>query len=532
MQEHHHRRRHHHHKEPEETIEENVTNPWTDRPYSENYKTILKQRRKLPVYEFKEEVISTVQNNKVTIIEGSTGSGKTTQIPQFLLESNIISNDKKVLCTQPRRVAAINVATRVAQEMDVSLGSIVGYSVRFDSRVSENTRLIYMTDGLLMKEFILDPQIRQYGIVIIDEAHERNINSDIILGLLKQLTEIRADLHVVVMSATLEAQKFTNFFGGAPHLIVPGRLYPVDIIYTQEPVSDYVESAITYAIKIHRDEPSGDILIFLTGEEEIETACQRIREGTRNINSKSKMSTLVLPLYASLPPREQQLVFLPPKHDNIRKIIVSTNIAETSVTIDGVVYVIDPGFVKQSQYQPDRRMFALLVTPISQAAANQRSGRAGRTRPGKCYRLYTESSYNNQLEKQTIPEIQRTDLSSVILTMLATGIKDIIHFPFIDAPPQTQLAVAIQELYHLGAINNNAELTEIGNLMAVLPVEPKHAKSLIASKKFGCTNEMSTLIAILSEQGQIFLRPRDKVTKADAAHSQFKKWLWRSYFIN
>ncbi|KAH0802047.1 pre-mRNA-splicing factor ATP-dependent RNA helicase DEAH1-like isoform X1 [Histomonas meleagridis] len=475
MQEHHHRRRHHHHKEPEETIEENVTNPWTDRPYSENYKTILKQRRKLPVYEFKEEVISTVQNNKVTIIEGSTGSGKTTQIPQFLLESNIISNDKKVLCTQPRRVAAINVATRVAQEMDVSLGSIVGYSVRFDSRVSENTRLIYMTDGLLMKEFILDPQIRQYGIVIIDEAHE-----------------------------------------------LPGRLYPVDIIYTQEPVSDYVESAITYAIKIHRDEPSGDILIFLTGEEEIETACQRIREGTRNINSKSKMSTLVLPLYASLPPREQQLVFLPPKHDNIRKIIVSTNIAETSVTIDGVVYVIDPGFVKQSQYQPDRRMFALLVTPISQAAANQRSGRAGRTRPGKCYRLYTESSYNNQLEKQTIPEIQRTDLSSVILTMLATGIKDIIHFPFIDAPPQTQLAVAIQELYHLGAINNNAELTEIGNLMAVLPVEPKHAKSLIASKKFGCTNEMSTLIAILSEQGQIFLRPRDKVTKADAAHSQFK----------
>lgn len=515
---HHH---HHHHKREVETNAEptkDSTNPYTGRPYSANYKTILGQRQKLPVYEFKSDIINTVKNNKVTIIEGSTGSGKTTQIPQFLLEAGI--TDKKILCTQPRRVAAINVATRVAQEMDLPLGGIVGYTVRFDSKTSEETRLIYMTDGLLMKEFINDPNVNQYGIILIDEAHERNINSDIILGLLKQLVQRRDDIHVVVMSATLEANKFTGFYNDAPHLVIPGRLHPVDIIYEKEAVPDYLRAAITRAIKIHEEEPPGDILIFLTGEEEIEMACQRIRDGTRN--SRSKMSSYVLPLYASLQPKEQQKVFIPAKNPNTRKIIVATNIAETSVTIDGVVYVIDPGFVKQSQYQPDRKMYALLVTPISQAAATQRCGRAGRTRPGKCYRLYTEAAFKNQLLKQTKPEIQRSDLSALILTMLATGIKDLVHFPFIDAPPSSQLASALQELYHLGAVNGEGQLTDIGRLISLLPVEPKHAKSLIASKKFGCTNEMATLIALLSEQGQVFIRPNEKRSAADASHSQFK----------
>ena len=404
--------------------------------------------------------------------------------------------------------------------MDVELGSIVGYCVRFDAKLTNQTRLKYMTDGLLLHEFIADRDVSEYGIIIIDEAHERNINSDIILGLLKQLSERRKDVRIVVMSATLEAEKFTNFFDKAPHLIVPGRLHPVEIIYTNEPVRDYVESAINTALKIHREEPLGDILLFLTGEEEIENACERIREGSRNVQNKER--PLVLPLYASLAPKDQQRVFRPAKNANQRKIIVSTNIAETSVTIDGVVYVIDPGFVKQSQYQPERRMSALLVTPISKASATQRAGRAGRTKPGKCYRLYTENSFNQQLVEQTVPEIQRSDLGSVILLMLATGIEDIVHFPFIDKPPNQQLLSAVQELYHLGAIDDDAKLTDVGQMIAAIPVEPKHAKCLVAAKKFGCTSEIATIVSLLDQQGSVLYRPKEQAQLADLAHGAFK----------
>jgi pre-mRNA-splicing factor ATP-dependent RNA helicase DHX15/PRP43 len=234
------------------------------------------------------------------------------------------------------------------------------------------------------------------------------------------------------------------------------------------------------------------------------------------------MSAVVYPLYGSLPPKDKQRVFPPTKSPNQRKIIVATNIAETSLTIDGVVYVVDPGFVKQSQYRPDRKMSSLLVTPISQAAATQRSGRAGRTRPGKCYRLYTESSFANQLPAQTIPEIKRSDLTGVILTMLATGIRDIVNFPFIDPPPAALMAGAVEELFHLGAIDGGASLTEIGRLMSTLPVEPKHGKALIGARRFGCTEEMAVLVALLSEQGQTFVRPRDRQNAADLAHSQFR----------
>ena len=494
-------------------------NPWTDKPYSEEYFRILSQREKLPVYEFKNEVIDAVRRSKITIIEGSTGSGKTTQIPRFLLESGLSFN-KKVICTQPRQVAAINVATRVAQEMDVELGTVVGYCVRFDARVSDKTKLKYMTDGLLLREFISDPDVSDYGIIIIDEAHERNINSDIILGLVKQLSERRDDVRIVVMSATLEVSKFTSFFNNAPHLVVPGRLHPVKIIYEPESVENYLNAAISRALKIHREEPDGDILIFLTGEEEIEEACKRIRDGAINITKKER--PLVLPLYASLPPRDQQRVFKPAKNSNQRKIIVSTNIAETSVTIDGVVYVIDPGVVKQSQYQPERRMSALLVTPISKASATQRAGRAGRTKPGKCYRLYTEDAFNSELVEQTVPEIQRSDLGSVVLLMLATGIRDIVHFPFIDKPPKSQLLTAIEELYHLGAINDDAMLTDVGQMISTIPVEPKHAKCLVTSKKFGCTSEIATIVSLLDQQGAVLYRPKNQEKLADLAHGKFK----------
>ena len=506
-------------------------NPYTNKPYSKNYYKILEKRMQLPVYERKDEIVEAVKNNKVTVIEGSTGSGKTTQIPRFLLEANLIRPDQKIVCTQPRRVAAINVAERVAQEMDIELGAEVGYCVRFDARETSKTRLTYMTDGLLMREFVVDPNASKYGIIIIDEAHERTINSDIIIGLLKRLVQKRDDLKVVIMSATLEAEKFQKFFddvsGGSepmhtPHIEVPGKLHKVTKIYTDTPVANYIDEAVTRVLDIHFNQPEGDILLFLTGEEEIETTCERIRDEINSYQHPTGMSAYILPLYASLPPQEQAKVFKPAKYPNTRKIIVSTNIAETSLTIDGVVYVIDPGMVKQNTYNPERRMSSLLVVQISKAAAVQRAGRAGRTRRGFCYRLYTKESFEKDLAEQTTPEIQRSDLCSVLLLMLAAGITDIVHFPFIDPPEYKLVKSSVEELYFLGAITIEGVLTDKGKLMSLIPVEPKLAAALISSGDFGCSHEMATLVALLSEQGQPFMRPAKDQSSADAAHRRFK----------
>lgn len=536
-----HRRRHHSKSSnaPEPTPEEaqqiaetvnqmaesGEINPYTNKIYSKNYYKILETRMKLPVYERKDEIIEAVRNSKVTIIEGSTGSGKTTQIPRFLLEANIISPSQKIICTQPRRVAAINVAQRVADEMDIELGAEVGYCVRFDARETSKTRLTYMTDGLLMREFVIDPTVSKYGIIIIDEAHERTINSDIIIGLLKRLVSTREDLKVVIMSATLEAAKFQRFFdenGNTPHIVVPGRLHKVVKVYTEAPVENYLNEAISRTLEIHFNQPEGDILLFLTGEEEIESTCDRLRTEIESQQHENGMSAYVLPLYASLPPNEQAKVFRPAKFPNTRKIIVSTNIAETSVTIDGVVYVVDPGFVKQNTYNPQRRMSSLLVVPISKAAAVQRAGRAGRTRRGICYRLYTQETFEKELQEQTTPEIQRSDLSNVLLLMLAAGISDIMHFPFIDPPEYKLVKTSIEELYFIGAVDIEGHLTEKGRLMSLIPVDPKLAAALISSKDFGCTQEMATIIALLAEQGQPFMHPVKEAAAADAAHRPFK----------
>ena len=514
-----------------ELKEKGEINPYTNRPYSKNYYKILEKRMQLPVYDRKNEILNAVKHNKVTVIEGSTGSGKTTQIPRFLLEANLIRPDQMIVCTQPRRVAAINVADRVAQEMDIALGDEVGYCVRFDAKQSGKTKLVYMTDGLLMREFVVDPDVSKYGIIIIDEAHERTINSDIIIGLLKRLIQKRDDLRVVIMSATLEATKFQKFFDdvpeGAPemhtpHIEVPGKLHKVTKIYTETPVANYIDEAVTRALDIHFNQPEGDILMFLTGEEEIESTCERLRQEINSFEHPNGMSAYILPLYASLPPQEQAKVFKPAKYPNTRKIIVSTNIAETSLTIDGVVYVIDPGMVKQNTYNPERRMSSLLVVQISKAAAVQRAGRAGRTRRGFCYRLYTKESFEKDLAEQTTPEIQRSDLCGVLLLMLASGITDIVHFPFIDPPEYKLVKTSIEELYFLGAITLEGHLTEKGKIMSLIPVEPKLAAALISSGDYQCSYEMATLVAMLSEQGQPFMRPAKDQSAADSAHRRFK----------
>lgn len=498
-------------------------NPWTGRPYTPKYYEILKKRKDLPVWQQQEEFTETLAKNQTLILVGETGSGKTTQVPQFVVEAGYTKDGKMCVCTQPRRVAAMSVARRVADEMDVTIGEEVGYSIRFEEATGPKTFMKYSTDGMLLREAMTDPLLSRYSVIVIDEAHERTLATDVLFGLLKEVLLKREDLKVVVMSATLEAEKFQGYFLEAPLMRVPGRLHPVEIFYTQDPERDYLEAAIRTAVQIHACEPPGDILIFLTGEEEIEDACMKIRREIGNAGDKVG-DAKVVPLYASLPPQQQQRIFdeAPPPRNGIagRKIVVSTNIAETSLTIDGIVYMLDPGFSKQKVYNPRIRVESLLVSPISRASAHQRAGRAGRTRPGKCFRLYTEASFKKDLQEQTYPEILRSNLGSVVLQLKKLGIDDLVHFDFMDPPAPETLMRALELLNYLGALDDDGNLTQVGKVMSEFPLDPQLAKMVCVSPQFTCANEILTITAMLSVPNP-FIRPRDQQKEADDAKAQF-----------
>ncbi|KAL6339905.1 hypothetical protein AAG906_034995 [Vitis piasezkii] len=486
----------------------NLVNRWNGRPYSQRYYEILEKRRTLPVWHQKEEFLQVLKANQSLILVGETGSGKTTQIPQFVLEAvDIETPDKRkkmmIACTQPRRVAAMSVSRRVAEEMDVTIGEEVGYSIRFEDCSSARTVLKYLTDGMLLREAMTDPLLERYKVIILDEAHERTLATDVLFGLLKEVLKNRPDLKVVVMSATLEAEKFQGYFNGAPLMKVPGRLHPVEIFYTQEPERDYLEAAIRTVVQIHMCEGAGDILVFLTGEEEIEDACKKISKEIANLGDQVGPVKAV-PLYSTLPPAMQQKIFEPAPPPLTeggppgRKIVVSTNIAETSLTIDGIVFVIDPGFAKQKVYNPRVRVESLLVSPISKASAHQRSGRAGRTQPGKCFRLYTEKSFNNDLQPQTYPEILRSNLANTVLTLKKLGIDDLVHFDFMDPPAPETLMRALEVLNYLGALDDDGNLTKLGEIMSEFPLDPQMSKMLVVSPEFNCSNEILSISAMLS----------------------------------
>ncbi|KAG2693262.1 hypothetical protein I3843_08G084600 [Carya illinoinensis] len=505
-------------------------NRWTGRAYSQRYHEILEKRRSLPVWHQKEEFLQVLKANQTIILVGETGSGKTTQIPQFVLEAvDIETPDKRrkmmIACTQPRRVAAMSVSRRVAEEMDVTIGEEVGYSIRFEDCSSARTVLKYLTDGMLLREAMTDPLLERYKVIILDEAHERTLATDVLFGLLKEVLKNRSDLKVVVMSATLEAEKFQGYFNGAPLMKVPGRLHPVEIFYTQEPERDYLEAAIRTVVQIHMCEPPGDILVFLTGEEEIEDACRKISKEVANLGDQVGPVKAV-PLYSTLPPAMQQKIFepAPPSAKEGgppgRKIVVSTNIAETSLTIDGIVYVIDPGFAKQKVYNPRVRVESLLVSPISKASAHQRSGRAGRTQPGKCFRLYTERSFNNDLQPQTYPEILRSNLANTVLTLKKLGIDDLVHFDFMDPPAPETLMRALEVLNYLGALDDDGNLTKLGEIMSEFPLDPQMSKMLVVSTEFNCSNEILSISAMLSVPN-CFVRPREAQKAADEAKARF-----------
>ncbi|KUJ22945.1 P-loop containing nucleoside triphosphate hydrolase protein [Mollisia scopiformis] len=508
--------------------EDGPNNPFNNAPLSKQYFNILRTRRDLPVHKQRQEFLDMFHSTQILVFVGETGSGKTTQIPQFVLFDDLPHfNSKLVACTQPRRVAAMSVAQRVANEMDVKLGEEVGYSIRFEDVTGPKTILKYMTDGMLLREAMHDHNLARYSCIILDEAHERTLATDILMGLLKEVALRRPDLKIVIMSATLDAQKFQRYFNNAPLLAVPGRTHPVEIFYTPEPERDYVEAALRTVLQIHATEPEGDILLFLTGEEEIEDACRKISlEADEMIREADAGPLKVYPLYGTLPPAQQQRIFEPappparPGGRPGRKVIVGTNIAETSLTIDGIVYVVDPGFSKQKVYNPRIRVESLLVSPISKASAQQRAGRAGRTRPGKCFRLYTEVAFKKELIEQTYPEILRSNLANTVLELKKLGIDDLVHFDLMDPPAPETLMRALEELNYLACLDDDGNLTTLGQLASEFPLDPALAVMLISSPEFYCSNEILSLTALLSVP-QIFVRPASAKKRADEMKALF-----------
>ena len=402
--------------------------------------------------------------------------------------------------------------------MGCKLGQEVGYSIRFEDVTSAATRIKFLTDGLLLREALVDPLLSRYSVIMVDEAHERSLSTDMLLGVLKKIRKRRPELRIIVSSATLQAEDYLAFFNGSDNVqgtdeeektgrivSLEGRMYPVDILYTEAPVEDYVEKAIQTVFDIHTKEPDGDILVFLTGREEIDTAVQAISERSAHLHPRAQ-SIMPLPLYAGLSTEQQMYVF-EPAPENTRKVIFSTNIAEASVTIDGIVYVIDSGFVKLRAFNPITGIETLTATAISKASAIQRAGRAGRTKSGKCFRLYTEASYQS-LEEASIPEIQRSNLAPVVLQLKALGIDNIVRFDFITPPPAELLIHALELLYSLGAVDDYAKLTKpLGVRMAELAVEPMMAKTLLSAPSFGCLSEILTIAAMTSLEGAVWFHP-------------------------
>lgn len=484
-----------------------------------SWDSIANIRRSLPVYSVKEELMNVIREHQVCIIVGETGSGKTTQLTQYLEEEGY-ARYGIIGCTQPRRVAAVSVAQRVAEEFrgGTDLGQEVGYTIRFEDTTSEKTVIKYMTDGILLRESLSDPELDRYSVVIMDEAHERSLNTDVLFGVLRGVVTKRQDLKVIITSATLNAEKFADFFGAAPIFKIPGRTFPVDTFFSKNPIEDYVDGAVWQAVQIHIQAPlPGDILIFMTGQEDIETTCEALAEKIGRLERPRPL--LILPIYSQLPADLQAKIF-EPAPEGYRKVVVATNIAETSLTIDGIRYVIDSGYCKLKTYNPRLGMDALLLCPASQSSANQRAGRAGRTGPGKCYRLFTSSAFVTELLETNVPEIQRTNLSHVVLLLKTLGVNDLLDFPFLDPPPAENILKSMLGLWHLGALDLHGALTNLGGRMSAFPLDPALSSLLFKGEEFGCLVEAITIVAMLSVPN-VFMRPHGREDESDSAREKF-----------
>ena len=475
----------------------------------------LNYQKGLPICEHREEILALMEKNPVVIVCGDTGSGKTTQLPKMAMELGRGKNGSRIACTQPRRLAAVTVAERVADELKSPVGGIIGYQHRFARRVSEETRVKFMTDGVLLAETRSDPLLRAYDTIIVDEAHERSLNVDFLLGILKRILEKRRDLKVIVSSATLDTERFSQFFGGAPTLSIPGRLFPIEIQYREPPDGEEADLPREISAAIRTLPPNDDVLVFLPGERDIRETADYLGRSQFHRDDET------IPLLASLPAAEQQRAFRPSQK---RRVILATNVAETSVTIPGIRAVVDSGLARISRYVHKTQVQRLQIEPVSQASARQRAGRCGRLGPGTCIRLYSEKDFESR-EAYTPPEVLRSSLAGVILTMLDLRLGNIENFPFIDPPRPTMIREGLRELLELGAIRHDADhdiaLTATGRKLARIPVEPRLARMLLAASQFATLPSALPIVAAMSCDDPR-RRPVDEKEKADQAHAQFR----------
>ncbi|XP_041985730.1 probable ATP-dependent RNA helicase DHX35 [Aricia agestis] len=475
------------------------------------------QRQKLPVFQYRNHILYLLEKHQTLILIGETGCGKSTQVPQYLLEIG-----HRVCVTQPRVAATMTLAARVADERGERVGETVGFAAAMRSERSAETQLSFLTEGTLLREMFASPLLMQYTCIVLDEVHERSLMTDILMGLLKKIAKKRKHLKLVISSATMDAQFLREYFdlGGGTSVIMSmeGRVHPIDVFYAAEPVPDYVQATVETVIKIHENQPFGDILAFLTSQEEILSALETLNTYAEDNNDRNErrkhfpsgvgaVNMLVLPLYGTLPHYRQLKVFQS-ADGKTRKVVLATNIAETSVTIPGINYVIDCGFHKLAHYSVSAGVECVSVCPYSAQNATQRAGRAGRTARGQCYRLYTEEAYN-QLPPLTAPEIRRADLSAALLQLRALGIENLLKFPFPTKPPAKHVLSALELLLALKAVDKTGGLTQRGEMMAELPVRPMCAAMLVNSGEYGCIDEILTIVSMLQVDG-IFMKGSGK----------------------
>jgi ATP-dependent RNA helicase DDX35 len=543
--------------------------------------SLAQQRLLLPIYKYKRQILYSVERFGVTVIVGETACGKSTQIPQYLYHNGWCDNNTndhhhhhqqqqqqqqdgfRIVCTQPRRIAAQTLASRVAKEIGSTgqqLGALVGYTVRFDDQTSVSTKIVYVTDGILLREATLrDPLLSRYSVVMVDEAHERNLNTDALLGLLKKIRRKRPGLRIVVCSATIDAEAFLDFFVSKQdiekvrkqkrkrrwdntqpehdtgpsnsHLddgciiSVDGRLHAVDILYLAQPTSNYVRSSVETALQIYKTSNKKvgcGILCFLPSAAEVDEAIRMTQDHVDEHEPGLAKELVLLPLYSQLPYNMQARVFRSDVTIGAHRVVFSTNIAETSVTVPGITHVIDSGLVKLPFFDPQNDFDRLIIVPTSQASAKQRAGRAGRLQAGQCYRLYTEDFFLKKMETTTPPEILRTNLSSFILSLKALGVNNILGFDLLDLPSVDALSHGLESLYALGAIDDATSLTPTGWDMSSFPTEPRISRMLLESLREECAREVAGVASALQVVRSLFLIPRGSAARRQQLQVEYE----------
>ncbi|CEO99196.1 hypothetical protein PBRA_001102 [Plasmodiophora brassicae] len=481
--------------------------------------SIPAQRESLAIHAHRRELLYAIDRHRCVVVSGQTGSGKSTQIPQYLYEAGWAKAGYRIACSQPRVLAAVTVANRVAYEMGTKPGGVVGYAVPFDNCTSDATRVTFLTDTVLISEMMADPLLTAYSVVMVDEAHERNLETDVLLGLLNKIRKKRPELRVVVASATIDTDLFCAFFGGDTVAVgIGGAQYPVDVVYLDTPTRNYIDRAVQTVVDIHRRMPPGDVLVFLPGRSEVDEVVSRIKDVVLTERNPTSWNLRALPMYAGLATAEQLKAIEP--DSSCRKAIVSTNVCETSVTIPSVVYVVDSGFVKQDAFDPRTGFQSLHTVPISQASAMQRAGRAGRLRHGQVYRLYTEAAFED-MQTFTPPAVLRQCPHPMLLQLKCLGVTDLVHFEYVTPPTPDCMASALQLLYALDALDDGCHITDVGIALTGMNVSARLGRSLLDSAERGCSSEMIDIAAMLCVRN-VWTRPRNREYSGQSANAHKK----------